>query len=143
MFTPKLFTDSIFDDFFDGFDSMDRKLYGKHSNREMLTDIKEHDDHYDVEIDLPGFHKDQIKVELSNGYLTISAHKSVDEENKDSKGTIIRQEKTYGTMSRSFYVGENITHEDLKAKYENGVFTIAVPKKDEIKKIENKTITIE
>ena len=143
MFTPKLFTDSIFDDFFDGFDSMDRKLYGKHSNREMLTDIKEHDDHYDVEIDLPGFHKDQIKVELSNGYLTISAHKSVDEENKDSKCTIIRQEKTYGTMSRSFYVGENITHEDLKAKYENGVLTIAVPKKDEIKKIENKTITIE
>ena len=67
MFTPKLFTDSIFDDFFDGFDSMDRKLYDKHSNREMLTDIKEHDDHYDVEIDLPGFHKDQIKVELSNG----------------------------------------------------------------------------
>ena len=114
MLTPKLFSDYFFDDL----NEMDHKLYGKHSNKEMLTDIKEHDDHYDIEVDLPGFHKDQINLALENGYLTVSAHKSIDENDTTSSGTLIRQEKTYGTLSRSFYVGEGIENSDIKARYE-------------------------
>ncbi|MDD5791772.1 MAG: Hsp20/alpha crystallin family protein [Erysipelotrichaceae bacterium] len=143
MFTPKLFTDSLFDDFFHDFDNIDHKLYGKHARVEMLTDIKELDDHYAIEVDLPGFHKDEIDITLDNGYLTIKAHKGLKEDEKDKKGVIIRQEKTYGTLARSFYIGENITSDDLKAKYENGVLIISIPKKEETRKLENKTITIE
>lgn len=143
MFTPKLFTDSLFDDFFQDFDNIDHKLYGKHASREMLTDIKEHDDHYDIEIDLPGFHKNEIEISLVNGYLNIKAHKGIKEDDKDKNGILIRQEKTYGTLARSFYIGNNITSDELRAKYEDGVLIISVPKKEETKKIENKTITIE
>ena len=126
MLTPKLFSDYFFDDL----NEMDHKLYGKHSNKEMLTDIKEHDDHYDIEVDLPGFHKDQINISLENGYLTVSAHKSIDENDTTSSGTLIRQEKTYGTLSRSFYVGEGINQEDIHAKYENGILALTIPKVD-------------
>ena len=139
MLTPKLFSDYFFDDL----NEMDHKLYSKHSNKEMLTDIKEHDDHYDIEVDLPGFHKDQINLALENGYLTVSAHKSIDENDTTSSGTLIRQEKTYGTLSRSFYVGEDIENSDIKARYENGVLTVSVPKKDVINKAENNKIFIE
>ena len=83
MLTPKLFSDYFFDDL----NEMDHKLYGKHSNKEMLTDIKEHDDHYDIEVDLPGFHKDQLNISLENGYLTVSAHKSINENDTTSAGT--------------------------------------------------------
>ena len=145
MLMPKVFRrENLFDDWFDGFDLMDRdmeqlnrKLYGKRSNREMLTDIKEHEDHYDVEIDLPGFKKEDIQVELNDGYLTISASKGHDEEEKKD-GKVIRQERYSGSMSRSFYVGEQITQEDIKAKFADGILTILVPKKEKQQEVEQK-----
>ncbi|MBR2787634.1 MAG: Hsp20/alpha crystallin family protein [Erysipelotrichaceae bacterium] len=140
MLAPRLFTENLFDDFFDGFDlsremnGLDRKIYGKHANREMLTDVKEQDDHYDVQIDLPGLKKEDISVELNDGYLTVSANKGLEEEEKNKAGKIIRQERYSGMMSRSFYVGEDISAEQIHGKYEGGVLTLKVPK------IENKQI---
>ena len=150
MLMPKVFRrENLFDDWFDGFDLMDRdmeqlnrKLYGKRSGREMLTDIKEHEDHYDVVIDLPGFKKEDIQVELNDGYLTISASKGHDEEEKKD-GKIIRQERYSGAMQRSFYVGESVKVEDVKAKFEDGVLKLTIPKK-ELKALPgNNTIAIE
>ena len=141
MLTPKIFTDNVFDDWFDPFGMMkemnrvDRKLYGKHTNREMLMDVKDHEDHYEVEIDLPGFRKEDINIELNDGYMTVSASKGLDEDEKDHKGKIIRQERYSGMMSRSFYVGEDITNEEVHAKFENGVLKLDIPKK-EYEKIE-------
>ena len=137
MLMPTLFTENLFDDLFDGFDlsremdGIDRKIYGKHANREMLTDVKEHEDHYDVQIDLPGFKKEDINVELNDGYLTISANKGVEEEEKSKTGKIIRQERYSGMMSRSFYVGDEITSDEIQGKYEGGVLTLHVPKKED------------
>ena len=116
---------------------LNRRLYGKRAGREMLTDVRAHDDHYDLEIDLPGFKKEDITVELENGYLTVTANKGHDQEEKDKKGTIIRQERYSGTMSRSFYLGENYRTEDIKASFEGGVLTLNVPKKEEQKQIEH------
>ncbi|MBR0137439.1 MAG: Hsp20/alpha crystallin family protein [Erysipelotrichaceae bacterium] len=148
MLTPRIFTENLFDDLFDDFpfrsmENVDRKLYGKHYSREMLTDVREHDNGYEVVIDLPGFKKDEIKVELNDGYMTITAAKGVDEDEKDSKGRIVRQERYAGAMQRSFYVGKEMTSEDIKAKYENGVLTLDVPKKETKKLPEKTTINIE
>ncbi|MBQ2658156.1 MAG: Hsp20/alpha crystallin family protein [Erysipelotrichaceae bacterium] len=138
MLAPKIFRrNNLFDDWFDSFDLMDRemnqlsrRLYGKHADREMLTDIKEHEDHYDVEIDLPGFKKEDISVELNDGYLTITANKNHENEEKNKTGKIIRQERYSGMMSRSFYVGDEITSDEIHGKYEGGVLTLSVPKKE-------------
>ena len=148
MLTPRIYTDNLFDDWFDDFpfrslENVDRKLYGKHAAKEMLTDVKEHEDHYEVEIDLPGFKKEDIKVELNEGYLTITANKGLKEEEKNKTGKIVRQERYSGTMSRSFYVGEQMTAEDITAKYEDGVLSLNVPKKEEKKLPEKHTIMIE
>ena len=143
MLVPELFTENLFDNWFDDFglekemNRLNRRLYGKRAGREMLTDVREHEDHYDLEIDLPGFKKEDITVELENGYLTITANKGRDQEEKDKKGTIIRQERYSGTMSRSFYLGENYRTEDIKASFEGGVLTLNVPKKEETKQIEH------
>ena len=143
MLVPELFTENLFDNWFDDFglekemNRLNRRLYGKRAGREMLTDVREHDDHYDLEIDLPGFKKEDITVELENGYLTVTANKGHDQEEKDKKGTIIRQERYSGTMSRSFYLGENYRTEDIKASFEGGVLTLNVPKKEEQKQIEH------
>ena len=143
MLVPKVFRNKLFDDWFDDFDLMDRemnqmnrRLYGKHADREMLTDVKEHEDHYDVEIDLPGFKKEDISVELNDGYLTVSANKGHEQEEKNKAGKIIRQERYSGMMSRSFYVGEELTAEDIHGKYEGGVLTLSVSKMEN-KQIEN------
>ncbi|MBE6115834.1 MAG: Hsp20/alpha crystallin family protein [Erysipelotrichaceae bacterium] len=148
MLTPRIYTENLFDDWFDDFpfrslENVDRKLYGKHAAKEMLTDVKEHEDHYEVEIDLPGFKKEDIKIELNEGYLTITAAKGLKEEEKNKAGKIVRQERYSGTMSRSFYVGDQITSEDIKAKYEDGVLSLTVPKKEEQKLPEKHTIMIE
>lgn len=149
MLTPKIFTDNVFDDWFDPFGMMkemnrvDRKLYGKHTNREMLMDVKDHEDHYEVEIDLPGFRKEDINIELNDGYMTVSASKGLDEDEKDHKGKIIRQERYSGMMSRSFYVGEDITNEEVHAKFENGVLKLDIPKKEYEKIAHKNTIMIE
>ena len=143
MLAPRLFTENLFDDWFDDFDlskqmdALNRKIYGKHANRQMLTDVKEAKDHYDVQIDLPGFKKEDINVELEDGYLTISANKGHDQEDKDKDGKIIRQERYSGMMSRTFYVGEDVSSDEIHGKYEGGVLTLSVPKKN-VKEIENK-----
>ena len=148
MLTPRIYTENLFDDWFDDFpfrslENVDRKLYGKHAGREMLTDVKEHEDHYEVEIDLPGFKKDEISIELNEGYLTVTASKGLDENEESKKGKIVRQERYAGVLQRSFYVGEEMTQENIKAKYENGVLTLTVPKQEEKKVPEKQTIMIE
>ena len=139
MLMPSIFGENLFnDDWMDfGFPEVDKALYGKHVNNVMKTDVKETDTGYEVDIDLPGFKKDEINAQLDNGYLTISAAKGLDKDEKDKKGKYIRKERYAGAMSRSFYVGEGITQEDIKAKYEDGILRLSVPKK-EAKAVEDK-----
>ncbi len=150
MLTPKVFEENLFDDWFNGFDLMDRemermnrKLYGKHSGREMLMDVNEKDDHYDVEIDLPGFKKEDISVELNDGYMTITASKGIEENDENKKGKVVRQERYAGTLSRTFYVGENVTSEEIHGKFEDGVLKLSIPKKETEKLANKNTIMIE
>ena len=149
-YLPTIFGENLMD-VFDGFDrsffrnfgSMDRALYGKHAQNMMKTDVKETDDGYEEDIDLPGFKKDEIQLELNNGYLTISTQKALEKDEKNKKGRMLRQERYAGMMQRSFYVGEHITEEDVKASYESGVLHLVLPKKDAPKMPEKKTIQIE
>ena len=148
MLLPSVFGENLFDEWFNfpdfrDVDRTERKLYGKHADRLMKTDVHEHDDHYEVDIDLPGFSKDEINLELKEGYLTVSAAKGVDKDKTDRKGKIIRQERYAGAMQRSFYVGEHLTEEDIKASFKNGVLSLDVAKKAQPKLPEKKTITIE
>ncbi len=132
---PSIFGENLFDDdwmnfpFEQDFWGKKNPLYGKHAKNMMKTDIREHDEGYEVDIDLPGFKKDEISIELENGYLTVSAAKGLDKDEEDKKGKYIRKERYAGAMQRSFYVGENLTDEDIKAKYENGILKLSVPKK--------------
>ncbi len=147
MMMPSIFGEKFFDDFYDDFENefFGRKnpLYGKHSKNMMKTDIRETDNSYELDIDLPGFKKEDIDVSLENGYLTISTSKGIDKDEKDNDGKYIRRERYSGSMQRSFYVGEGVTHEDIKAKYEDGILKLSMPK-DLDKQIENKkTIYIE
>ena len=139
MMMPSVFGRDIFDDFMDGFAFPDvsKELYGKHAKQIMKTDVKELDNGYEIMVDLPGFKKDEVNVELENGYLTISASKGLDKDEEDKKGRFIRQERYAGAMSRSFYVGDDITENDIHAKFENGVLRLDVPKK-EAKAVETK-----
>lgn len=127
---PSIFGEDLFDDMFDMDAMFGRKnpLYGKHAKNLMKTDIRETEKTYELDIDLPGFKKDEIQVELENGYLTIRAEKGLDKDEKDKKGRYIRQERYAGAMSRSFYVGEGVTVDDMKAKFEDGILQISVPK---------------
>ncbi len=147
MLMPSIFGNDFFDDWMDAsfgrMNNVDRELYGKNAARVMKTDVHEHDEGYDVEIDLPGFKKDQIQLHLENGYLTVDAAKGLDKSEKDSHGRLIRQERYTGSMRRSFYVGDALTEEDIRAKFENGVLTLNVPKKDARKMPERKVIMIE
>ena len=145
---PSIFGENLFDDWFGfpafpEFHDIDRKLYGKHAHHEMKTDVHEHDDHYEIDIDLPGFQKDELTLNLENGYLTVGAAKGLDKEQKDKKGKVIRQERYAGAMQRTFYVGEALTEEDIHAKYENGVLSLTIPKKDQKKLPERNNIAIE
>ena len=108
----------------------------------MKTDVHEQEDHYEIDIDLPGFAKEDISLQLEEGYLTVSATKAV-EDNKESKGKLIRQERFSGSMQRSFYLGENLTEEDIKATFRDGVLSLSVPKKEQQKIPEKKTIRID
>ena len=137
----------VFDDFdrsfFRGFGNIDHTLYGKHAQHMMKTDVKELDDSYEVDVDLPGFKKDEIHLELNNGYLTISTEKTLEKDNESKKGKMLRQERYSGVMQRSFFVGEHLTEEDIKASYDSGVLHVIIPKKDAPKAPEKKTILIE
>ena len=157
MMTPSIFGENLFDDFFDDFfdfpaiddremKKAQRKLYGRHAANMMKTDVQEHDDHYEVDIDLPGFKKDEISLELKDGYLLINASKGLDKDEKEKKsGKFVRRERYAGSMSRSFYVGEDIEQEDIHAKYESGVLKLSIPKAEEKKPAveEKKYIAIE
>ena len=144
MLMPSIFSDNFFDDWMDDFSrtaNVDKQLYGKNAARVMKTDVRETEEGYEVEIDLPGFKKDQISLQLENGYLTISAAKGLDKEEKKD-GRVIRQERYSGAMQRTFYVGDGVDHEDVKAKFEDGVLKLDIPKKS-AKIPEKKTIMIE
>ena len=151
MMTPSIFGENLFDDWMNfPFDQFDRAfwgkqnpLYGKHAKNMMKTDVREHDNGYELDIDLPGFKKDEIQVQLEDGYLTVAAAKGLDKDQEDQKAHYIRQERYAGAMQRSFYVGDAVTQEDIKAKYENGILSISVPKKDVKAVEEKKTIAIE
>ena len=152
MLLPSIFGENLFDDFFDDvpfFDNraenqIEKKLYGRHAHNVMKTDIKETDDNYELIVDLPGFKKDEIKVSLEDGYLTIEAAKGLDEDEQEKKsGKYIRKERYSGSMSRSFYVGENMKEEDIHAKYENGILTLDVPKEQKKAVPEKRYIAIE
>ena len=146
MMMPSLFTENLYDDFFNDFDEdffgKKNPLYGKHARNMMKTDVRETDTTYEVDVDLPGFKKEDINVNYENGYLTISTSKGLDKDEKDKEGHYIRQERYVGNMTRSFYLGD-IPKEDIKAKHEGGVLRLSVPKSD-MKQIENtSTISIE
>ena len=135
MLVPSIFGENLFDDFMDfpfddDFWGRRNPLYGKNAKRMMKTDIRETDGSYELDVDLPGFKKDEIKASLENGYLTISAAKGLDKDEKDKEGKYIRQERYAGAMSRSFYVGKDVTQEDIKAKYEDGILKLTIPKKE-------------
>lgn len=138
---PSIFGETLFDDFFDG--TLERRflgdhspLYGKHAKNLMKTDVRELNDCYDVAIDLPGFKKEDLKVDWKDGYLTVSAVKRLDRDEKDAQGRYIRQERYSGSCSRSFYVGD-MKPENVKAKYEDGILHLTMPK-NELKALPNK-----
>ena len=129
---PSIFGENLFDDFFgDPFGMMPRgrdPLYGKHARNLMRTDVRETEDTYELDVDLPGFKKDEVTLELKDGVLTIQAVKGLDKDETDRKGKYIRQERYAGACSRSFYVGEHVEPEDIRAKFENGILQISLPK---------------
>lgn len=132
-YLPTVFGENLmdaFDDFdlFRGFGNVDRALYGKHAQNVMKTDVKETDDGYEVDVDLPGFKKDEIHIELKNGYLTISAAKGLDKDEKAPEGKYIRQERYTGACSRSFYVGTDLQPKDVSAKFTDGILELTFPK---------------
>ena len=135
MMLPSIFGEDLFDEmmdfpFEDDFFGKRNPLYGKKAKNMMKTDVKEHETGYEVDIDLPGFKKDELNLDLTDGYLTISASKGLDKDEEDKKGKYIRKERYAGSMSRSFYVGDGITEDDIKAKYENGILKLSIPKKE-------------
>lgn len=136
---PDIFTENLFDEWMNNNGLMNpaaffgkemSPLYGKNAARIMKTDIRENEDSYEVAVDLPGFKKEGITVELRDGYLVITAAKSLEKEENDSEGKYLRQERYSGSCTRSFYVGNEVKEEDIKAKFEDGTLRLNVPKKD-------------
>ena len=131
---PSIFSENLFDDFFaDPFGMMapvhgNDPLYGKHARNLMKTDVREKDNSYELDVDLPGFQKDEIHVDLKDGYLTIGAAKGLNKDQQDENGKYIRRERYAGACSRSFYVGDAVRPEDIGAKYEDGILRLSVPK---------------
>ena len=149
MLLPSMFGENLFDDFF-GFDDfpfwddreekkMEKKLYGRRAKNLMKTDIRETDTEYELTIDLPGFKKEEVHASLENGYLTISAAKGLDEEEKEKKtGRYIRRERYAGACQRSFYVGEEVTEEDIRGEFKHGILRLTIPKKEVKPAVEEK-----
>ena len=129
---PSIFGESLLDDWFDfpserDFFGSHNPVFGKHAKNLMRTDIRETDTSYELDVDLPGFKKEDIKAQVENGYLTISAAKGVEKKEDDKKGQYIRQERFSGACSRSFYVGDNVTEQDITAKFEDGILKLSIP----------------
>ena len=146
MLMPSIFGENLFDDFFNDFARPMKSFAGYQTPTAsvMKTDIKETKDGFELDIDLPGFKKEDVKAQLKDGYLTINAEAKKNEDEKDKDGKYVRRERYYGSCSRSFYVGEEVTEEDIKAKFEDGILKIGVPKKDPKPAVENtKYIAIE
>ena len=144
MLMPSIFGENLFDDFMDGFAFPTANWnYAKNTANVMKTDIKENDKGYELDVDLPGYKKEDVKAELKDGYLTISASNDNTKEEKDEDGKYIRKDRYTGSVSRSFYVGKYVTEEDIHAKFENGILKLSVPKVDAPKVEENKYISIE
>lgn len=154
MLMPSIYGESLFDDFFDDFPffndrdfkKMEKKIYGGKANHIMCTDIKEKDGAYELDMDLPGFTKDEIKITLDNGYLNISATKCSDRSKKDRDDMddkedrkdkneacckYIRRERYCGSCKRTFYVGEHVKDDDIKAEFKHGILTITIPKMED------------
>ena len=129
---PSIFGENLFDDFFDdGFLNAfggRNPLFGKHAKNMMKTDVRETDSTYEIDVDLPGFKKDEINVNLEDGYLTISAAKGLDKDEKAPEGKYIRQERYTGACSRSFYVGTDLQPKDVSAKFTDGILELTFPK---------------
>ena len=132
-----MFDDLFADDFFGGkeLNSAEKKLYGHRAKNVMNTDIKETADSYELEMDLPGFKKEEVTVELTDGYITIRAVKGLEKDEQTKEGKYIRKERYAGSCERSFYVGENVTQDEIKASFRHGILKLDIPKKEE-KKIE-------
>ena len=143
---PSIFGENLFDELFDDdfpmipMRSIRNPLYGKNAKNLMKTDVRETDDTYELDVDLPGFKKDEVQLDLKDGYLTISAAKGLDKDQVDKKGKYIRQERYAGACSRSFFVGEGIEPRDVSAKFEDGILRVSLPK--QVKKELPRTSTI-
>ena len=146
---PSIFGENLFDEFFDDdfpmipMRSIRNPLYGKNAKNLMKTDVRETDNTYELDIDLPGFKKDEVQLDLKDGYLTISAAKGLDKDQEDKKGKYIRQERYAGACSRSFFVGEEIEARDVSAKFEDGILRVSLPKRVKKELPRNSTIAIE
>ncbi|EEC56218.1 Hsp20/alpha crystallin family protein [[Bacteroides] pectinophilus] len=147
MLMPSIFGEDLFDNFMNDFsfyndapfENVEKKLYGHHAKNVMKTDIKETDEGYELEIDLPGFAKDEVKVSLDNGYMTVSAAKGLDKDEQEKKsGKYIRRERYAGACERSFYVGDEITEEDVKGEFKHGMLKLFIPKKEAKPEVEQK-----
>lgn len=146
MLRPSIFGEDLFDDFFEDFARPMRRTrsYAAPAGGIMNTDVKETDGGYEWDINLPGYKKEDVKAELNEGYLTISASTESNNDEKDTDGKYIRRERYCGTCSRSFYVGEDVTQDEIRAKFEDGILKLTIPKKEETKEIpEKKYIAIE
>ena len=145
---PSIFGENLFDDFFsDPFGTRFMQgrdpLFGKHGKALMRTDVRETEDSYELDVDLPGFKKDEIDLDLQDGYLTIRAAKGLDKDEQDKKGKYIRQERYAGALSRSFYVGEAVEPDQVTAKFEDGILRLTVPKTAKKELPKTSTIAIE
>ncbi|MFT3985893.1 MAG: Hsp20/alpha crystallin family protein [Lachnospiraceae bacterium] len=141
MLAPSIFRDNFVDDFFNdmvfapfGYGQRGKKAIG------MSADVQEFEDRFQVDLELPGFQKEDIQAELKDGYLTITASHSESNEEKNKKGEFIRRERYTGECSRSFYVGENVTQEDISAGFENGILKLSIPKKEAVPKVEERKL---
>lgn len=144
MLVPSIFGENLFDDWMDfSFPHFDRALYHNPSQDVMKTDVKETSEGYEMDIDLPGYQKDEVNAKLEDGYLTVQASKSENKDEKDSEGKYIRRERHVGSVSRSFYVGKGVQKEEIRAKFEDGILKLSIPKPDAQAIHESKLIAIE
>ena len=146
---PSIFGENLFDEFFDDSFVMfpmwngRNPLYGKHAKNLMKTDVRETESTYELDVDLPGFKKDEVQLELKDGYLTISAAKGLDKDEEEKNGRYLRRERYVGQCSRSFYVGKSVEPKDVSAKFEDGILKVTLPKVVQQQLPENHTIAIE
>ena len=146
MLMPSIFGNDMFGDFFTDpwfdekeFKDMQKKLYGHRAKNVMSTDVKEVENGYELEMDLPGFKKDEIKASLENGYLTITAEKGLEKDQKEEDGKkYICRERYSGSCQRTFYVGDEIEQDDIKASFKHGILRLDIPKKQPKPQVEEK-----